>query len=757
MTARQRWPLVLSLLAYTALTAIIGRDVLLNARTTIANDAGDPLLTTSILHWNATHVPYTDAWYQFPIFHPSADVMTFSEHLLGLSVIASPIHWLTGDPVLTYNVTMLLTFVLSAAAMYALVLRLTGHAGAAFVAGIAYGFAPFRISQLPHVQMLAVFHAPVALLGLHAYLDTGRRRWLALYGTAWALQGAANAYMMLFFSVLVGLWLLWFVVARARWRDLAAIGLTTIVAALPLLPILLRYVDVHAQHGFVRDIEEIKLFSADIAAVLCAPERLTLWGWIRVGCRPEGELFPGVAVMLFAVAALLQALGWRAGTMATLPRPVRLVMRLLLAVAVVYTGVALSVWWLGRWRLDLGFVTASASSMARPLLVAVSSATVAALLPMAFRLASLRSTTSFYLLAAVVTWVLSLGPRLRLMDVSISYDGPYAPLLFLPGFDGLRVPARFWMDSVLCLAVVAGLYLASVLEGRSRRSARLVVGAAALAVLGDGWVDRIAAVDLPPAPPNEARLAGRTVLELPVDGVRDIAATYRAVVGGWRTVNGYSGYGPNYYLALQDAVRADVDDFLPPFQALGPLELLVPNSDPRHQQVVASQPGMAIVGRNAYWTQYSLPARPRPAQPTGRPVSIARLEATCGTPTLPLALDRDEQSRWNCGPQKEDQQQLMIDLGAARPVNAIMHGVGVHVEAFPRRLTIETSVDGQSWAPAWAGDAWGRAIAAGVGRPGPLRIVFPFDTVRNARFVRLTHPPMPETFYWTISELQVWE
>ena len=42
----------------------MGREVLANVSTAVANDAGDPLLTAAILHWNAHHVPWTDAWWQ---------------------------------------------------------------------------------------------------------------------------------------------------------------------------------------------------------------------------------------------------------------------------------------------------------------------------------------------------------------------------------------------------------------------------------------------------------------------------------------------------------------------------------------------------------------------------------------------------------------------------------------------------------------------------------------------------------------------
>src|SRR5262245_58597718 len=327
----------LSLLVYTIITIVIGRDVLTHLGSTIANDPGDPLLTAAILKWNATHVPLTDAWYQFPIFYPTRDTLTFSEHLLGLSVIASPIYWLTRDLVVTYNIVLLLTFPLCAMAMYALVLRLTGSAAGAFVAGLAFAFAPYRASQLPHIQMLATFWAPLALLALHAYLDTGRRRWLAVYGAAWALQGAANGYALVMFSVLVGLWTLWFAMASRKWHALLMIGLVTVIAVLPLAPVLYRYSTVHSHFGFVRGFSEIRSFSADVGALLCAPSSLTFWGWVRVKCGPEGELFPGVALIGLSVVGVVALVvsSWRSGSVQT-GRVVTLFRRLLVLVTAVY-------------------------------------------------------------------------------------------------------------------------------------------------------------------------------------------------------------------------------------------------------------------------------------------------------------------------------------------------------------------------------------------------------------------------------------
>src|SRR5688500_18725126 len=91
-----------SLSIYVAATAVMGRDVLATLTTHVAGDVGDPILNAAILTWNARSVPWTDAWYQFPGFYPARDALTFSEHLLGVSVVFSPMFWASGDAIGAY-------------------------------------------------------------------------------------------------------------------------------------------------------------------------------------------------------------------------------------------------------------------------------------------------------------------------------------------------------------------------------------------------------------------------------------------------------------------------------------------------------------------------------------------------------------------------------------------------------------------------------------------------------------------------------
>jgi hypothetical protein len=64
--ARGRY--ALAALAYALITAAIFHNLLPVISTRIYSDIGDPLLNASILAWNASHVPLTTAWWNYPSF-----------------------------------------------------------------------------------------------------------------------------------------------------------------------------------------------------------------------------------------------------------------------------------------------------------------------------------------------------------------------------------------------------------------------------------------------------------------------------------------------------------------------------------------------------------------------------------------------------------------------------------------------------------------------------------------------------------------
>src|SRR5688572_15356411 len=762
----------------------MGRDVLASFATKIAGDPGDPVLTAATLAWNAKHVPWTDAWFNFPGFHPVRDVLTFSENLLGLSPIASPLLWLTGSPIAAYNATMLATFVLCGLAMYALVWRLTRNPWAACLAGLAYAFAPYRVAHIPHIQVLASFWAPLALLGLHAYLETDRRRWLALFGVSWFMQATANGYFLVFFSLLIGLWGLWFVVAQRRWRQLVMIAAAGIAALVPLAPILWRYVQAHDRYGLSRNAMEIAGYSADISALFCAPVQLSAWGWVGENnpvCGSEQQLFPGVALVVIGLGAALLARrssaaergtpGSGLGDAASPPLEGRaqgrtrgqviatVVSGLLLVIGLVMVLSAASVAIEGPWRRSIGPFVISASSVAKPfgrgLLVLLLGALC---LPALWAGARTASIAWFYGLAAAVTWILSWGPTPMLGGKAALAQGPYAWLMLLPGLDGLRVPARFWMMTILCLCILLGLAVARASLPRSLRVFRpVLMGLAIVALLSDGWTP-INAAALMPAPPRPDVLGGGVVLTLPLGGHRDsdIQAQFDAAVGGWSAVNGYSGYEPLHYNLLRYAAERRDPLVLTPFLGRGDLNVVAYESQPMLIEMVERMPGAVERGRGSGLRQYWIPKQGvlPPSEPRGRRLAIATIATSCNVEAIPAAQDGDPATRWQCGPQRPTQE-MTVDLGTVQTVGMVVPALGPFTTDFPRRLIVETSTDGSTWQPAWDGGYLPQLVEAMLRDPLVNRVVLPFDP-RAARYVRFRLADSDEVWYWSIAELEIW-
>ncbi len=94
------------------------------------------------------------------------------------------------QPILIYNLVFLSGFALSGVGVALLVRRLTGHTGAAILAGIVFAFPPYRIDHYAHLQLQQTQFIPLALWAFHRLLDTGRLRDGVLLGVCHRLPDA---------------------------------------------------------------------------------------------------------------------------------------------------------------------------------------------------------------------------------------------------------------------------------------------------------------------------------------------------------------------------------------------------------------------------------------------------------------------------------------------------------------------------------------------------------------------------------------
>ena len=748
-------PWLLAALFYVGFTIVQTWPLITRLADVIPNDPGDPILNAWIVWWNAHAVPFTAAWWNAPAFWPSTGALAFSEVLLGLSPITTPIQWLGGGPIAAYNVAFLLTFPLSALAAHALVYRLTGRHLAALIAGLVYGFYPFRIAHFPQIQVMTSYWMPLALLGLHSYVIRHERRWLVLFGFAWLMQALSNGYYMLFFPVLLGLWMLWFALSRGMVRSLGAILVTWAVASLPLIPLLWSYRRIHLAFSFQRDLGEVNGFGADVTSLLDASPLLKFWK-LQSFHQPEGELFPGFTAALLVLLLVIHVC-WRSERVMRVPR----VAILLLVGAAVFVAIGLSSLLVGGWALVIGTLTlVSVRVASKPLSIGVmllaAALTLIPRFPDAWRR---RSPLMFYALAMGLMYFLCFGPRPHLLGAPFMARGPYSVLMLLPGYDSIRVPARFAMLAALCLSVVVALSFARLTSRMSRAPQLMLAVAVGLGIVVDSAIGEMPLRAFPLRLSSLEALPGRTpVVELPMGfSGDDLAAMYRGMYHGRPVVNGYSGFFPPSYdvlrlgFALHDPRMFDV------LTALGPVLVVVDTArDPEGQWVkqVAARPGATLERVEAGRKVFSLAAGSLPEEvlfPARLP--IQSVTANINADRMPLVLDGNLDTCWDSGAQL-GAETVTIDLGSARAVDGLTMTLGSHPLDFPRTLVIESSEDGRTWTARWEGSPAAVAFAAALRHPKEMPLFFELPRV-PARWLRLRQIGHDPNFHWLIFELAV--
>ena len=483
---------------FLALAAVKTWPLLAHFGTRLGAQGSDALVITWILAWDV-HALTTRPFDLFDanLSYPIERSLAFSDHMLGVVPLFAPVYLVTGNAVAGYNALLLLSFVLSAGGAFALAWSWTRSWWSSIVAGVLFGFAPLRLSQIGHLQLLTFFWALWALLFLDRVLRG--RRWvdLAAFIVFYSLQVLSSFYLGVMLTVAVALYAGYYAVAIDRQLPGRAMTARIVVAAAAclavLLPFHLPYLAVHRAWGASWTAGAMAGFSADVQSYLSAPALLNdLYVSVFRPITPVGAherlLFPGLIL---------------------------------------------------------------------PILVLIGSLATVRDVPTA----EVRRLRRLFGLIAIVAFVLSLGPSLVVWGVNTRIPMPYLlPYYVVPGWSGMRVPARFAFLVLLAAVPLAALGVQALSERAAavrpaagwRRLATPTVG---LALLGLFFLE-LGAKPLPlQAVPTGreipevyrwlARERPGPIVEIPFDVVGGGQEyLYLSTVHWLPIVNGRSGFAP---------------------------------------------------------------------------------------------------------------------------------------------------------------------------------------------------------------------
>ena len=138
------------------------------------------------------------------IFYPEPNVLAFSDALLVEGVLAAPLFWLGLPPVLVHNLWLIGAIVASCVGIVVLAHHLTRNLAASLVAGVVFGFAPYRFEHYMHMELQWTVWIPWAFWALQRTIESGSWKFGLLTGGFVALQMASSVYYGVFLGVLIG-------------------------------------------------------------------------------------------------------------------------------------------------------------------------------------------------------------------------------------------------------------------------------------------------------------------------------------------------------------------------------------------------------------------------------------------------------------------------------------------------------------------------------------------------------------------------
>jgi hypothetical protein len=363
-----------------------------------------------------------------------------------------------------------------------------------------------------------------------------------------------------------------------------------------------------------------------------------------------------------------------------------------------------------------------------------------------------RRPLAFYGAAAVLMWALSLGPVPKVAGTVIGLPGPYALLALLPGFDGLRVPARFWMVAVLCLAVSAAFVIARIASTRNRRVA---IAAVTLGMLLDGWPRAFPVVAAPGSRITATR--ARVRLGLPLHEA-ETETMFGAIPQRRPVFNGYSGYAAPQHAALRDLLEHSDPRILDRLAATEPIEVVVESAGDAAglwNAFVRRHPAATRVDAAPDWTSYEIAATGAvaPAPIDGQAIGVTRIETTVNVAHINAVLDNDLETRWHAAPQSGGET-ITVTLDRAQHVKALVLCLGAYAGQYPRVLEIEVSADAIAWSPVRTGGTALETYDAALRSPREIPITLPIHR-DGVRFLRLRQTGRDPRRGWTIVELRI--
>ncbi len=457
---------------FTFLSLIVTYPLIFKMRSYLYGPGGDPLGTVHGFWW----LKYAYLHHVSPRFIPiiASPFGADYSHILQLVVINFMGKWLSilVNEIFAYNFIILLTFLLSSVTMYLLVHYFTKNKLASLFSGIVYAFCPYHLVHASqHIALANIQWMPLYIFALSKLDEERRYEWAILCGGLFALNTFSDYQYGYFILVLTAAFIAWQIWQGFRGRGLTSYPVNKLTSRPRKIPSGSQGKQVNKGtrfHSF-----KVILVAVVVAAAIILPPAYysfrNIFATPERYVRPMRDLFSNSARLLGYLLPSQDNPFFGEFTKKFIKNPLYGGHPTEHTLYLGWVGIVLSIVAVREWRRKSKLANKLTSKQVNKLTSKqVNKLTRKQVDPLL--VTRCQRGVSFFLFAAIVALIFSHSPWTDIGPFRILFPS-YFMYKVLPMF---RVYARFGIVVMLCVSVLAGIGLASILEKiRSMKKRRI--------------------------------------------------------------------------------------------------------------------------------------------------------------------------------------------------------------------------------------------------------------------------------------------
>lgn len=275
-------PNTVAFLFFLVITSIFLRPVIFNFFSQVSG-VGDTYEYVWRLWWIKHTVIDTaqSIWFVPFVYYPQGYLLAYSEVTPTNTFAGLPFTLAVGE-FSAHNALLIIHIFLTSFTTFLLARQLTGSWWAGLLAGVLFGFSPFRRGQYFHINHLTIEWFPLIFLFLERFLRTGQRKDAFAGGIAFGFNALASWYIALAGALLGLVWVVgrprpWFnnLDWRRLWTGAVIFSLTSLVFIIPFLP---QFLAVSRDPATQPPLENVNFWAASPTDYLLPNPFHPIWG-----------------------------------------------------------------------------------------------------------------------------------------------------------------------------------------------------------------------------------------------------------------------------------------------------------------------------------------------------------------------------------------------------------------------------------------------------------------------------------------------